>query len=288
MYLDGRQLGDELTDNSYDNDGYRFHDVLHLAIVANLGWSPVLRSLLAKKRKSKPDVDEVEDGARAKIVEEAVIKIIHSEGQKISEQRGSATHDKLLFQNHSEISFRFLESISNLTKGLEASKNQYWEWENAILQGSRVFHDLCEEGQGTVRVDLNKREISFVPDVYIDGPGTVVASGTSLVEVAKCPRPGGRFGENDSSSGFEPTEEFATKHAILDSLRVEANEENLDSISVRIFGDGVSVKASGNVQAAMWKRKVASFRTSVSKTESIVTCTAIAIALPPDNDRPSG
>jgi hypothetical protein len=284
MYHDGRQLGDELTDNSYENDGYRFHDVLHLAIVANLGWSPVLRSLLAKKRKSKPKVDEVQDGARAKIVEEAVIKIIHSEGEKISGQRVNAPPDGLLFQNHSEISFRFLDSISNLTKGLEASKNQYWEWERAILQGSKVFRDLRQEGQGTVRVDLNKREVSFVPDVYIDGPGTVVALGISVVEVANCPSLGGRIDESDPRSGFKSAEEIATKQAILDSLRIEANEENLNNLSVRVFGDGVSVKASGNVQAAMWKRKVASFRTSVSKTESIVTCAAIAIALPHGKD----
>ena len=53
---------DALTDNAYDPDGYRFHDIFHLAYAAVLDWSPVTRSLLQRKRKSDPRVDEVEDG----------------------------------------------------------------------------------------------------------------------------------------------------------------------------------------------------------------------------------
>ena len=87
MYLNGRQLGDDLTDNTYDEDGYRFHDVLHLANVAHLSWSPVMRSLMKLKRKDdrNPLLDVVEDGARAKIVEEAILKVVHSEGSEIAE-----------------------------------------------------------------------------------------------------------------------------------------------------------------------------------------------------------
>src|SRR5207244_1828121 len=47
----GQQIGDTLTDNSYEDDGYRFHDVMHFAFVAILGWSPVARKMLSKKRK---------------------------------------------------------------------------------------------------------------------------------------------------------------------------------------------------------------------------------------------
>src|SRR5206468_12617620 len=73
--LGARGVGDPLTDNAWQDDGYRFHDVFHLAHMAVLGWSPIMRSLLKRKRKSKPDVDEVEDGARAKVVEEAIAAI---------------------------------------------------------------------------------------------------------------------------------------------------------------------------------------------------------------------
>ena len=65
IYPDGKFIGDSLSDNAYVDDGYRFHDVMHLAHMAVLGWSPVMRNLLKLKRKSQPTIDEVEDGARA-------------------------------------------------------------------------------------------------------------------------------------------------------------------------------------------------------------------------------
>ena len=36
------QVGDRIDDNTEIDDGYRFHDVLHLANAAYLGWSPVI------------------------------------------------------------------------------------------------------------------------------------------------------------------------------------------------------------------------------------------------------
>lgn len=63
-YVHGKPLGDHLTDNAYVSDGYRFHDTFHFAFAAVLGWSPITRWLLNRKRKSRPEVDEVEDGVR--------------------------------------------------------------------------------------------------------------------------------------------------------------------------------------------------------------------------------
>jgi NTP pyrophosphatase (non-canonical NTP hydrolase) len=79
---DGEPLGDPLTDNAYDDDGYRFHDVMHLANMAVLGWSPVVRSLLKRKRKSVPKIDEVEDGARAIILEELVVAFVYGNARE--------------------------------------------------------------------------------------------------------------------------------------------------------------------------------------------------------------
>ena len=39
-------IGDPLTDNIEDTDGYRFHDVFHFAHAAVLHWSPTFRSLI--------------------------------------------------------------------------------------------------------------------------------------------------------------------------------------------------------------------------------------------------
>lgn len=68
----GLLVGDRLTDNHIPEDDYRFHDVFHLAHAAVLGWSPVIRALLKVKRKSKAEVDENEDGARAVLIEEGL------------------------------------------------------------------------------------------------------------------------------------------------------------------------------------------------------------------------
>ena len=52
LTLNGALLGNELTDNAYENSGYRYHDVFHLAYAAVLGWSPVRRQLMKQKRKT--------------------------------------------------------------------------------------------------------------------------------------------------------------------------------------------------------------------------------------------
>lgn len=164
MMLDGRQLGDDLTDNAYWDDGYRFHDVMHLANAAKLGWSPVLRSLMKRKRKSVPAVDEVEDGARAQIVEEAVIKAIHAEGVRLAAKRAvGLTGPAQLFPSSADISFSFLKGIRTLVVDLEVASNRASEWEAAILDGYAIFHELRIAGAGVVTVDLLERSISFEP-----------------------------------------------------------------------------------------------------------------------------
>ena len=57
LTIDGVLAGDPLQDNAYDEDGYRFHDVFHLAHAAKLGWSPVLRGKLlsATSRRTASD-----------------------------------------------------------------------------------------------------------------------------------------------------------------------------------------------------------------------------------------
>lgn len=166
MYLNGRQLGDELSDNAYDDDGYRFHDVMHLANVAKLGWSPVLRSLMKRKRKSQPTTDEVEDGARAQIVEEAVIKAIHAEGTRLAIKRDQSVVGPVrLFPSSAEITFGFLKSIRTLVVDLEVAANRYSEWEAAVIEGYDVFHRLRIAGEGTVKVDLNARSLTFDPAI---------------------------------------------------------------------------------------------------------------------------
>lgn len=271
MYLNGRRLGNELTDNSRDDDGYRFHDVMHLANATKLSWSPVLRGLMGRKRKSNPETDEVEDGARAQIVEEAVIKAIHSEGTRLAALQGRTSSDTSvhLFSNHTEITFRFLKFIHNLVGDLEVEKNRYWEWEEAIVEGHKVFHQLRCEGQGTVTVDLVGRSISFRPAVCIPLSGKVVGLGSAYVQT------------NDTPNAKGQLRELAQKRAILDALGFpEATDDDLMQLSVtEVAGCGISVKTAGRVRQAAWERKVVTFQTSVRDAQgNAIYCTALALA----------
>ena len=59
------QIGDALDDNSATDDGYRYHDIIHLSHMTVLGWSPVLRGFMGAKRKSVGDLDRVQDGSQS-------------------------------------------------------------------------------------------------------------------------------------------------------------------------------------------------------------------------------
>lgn len=277
MYLDGRRLGDELTDNAYGDDGYRFHDVVHLACVAKLGWSPVIRKLMGRKRKSDPKKDEVEDGARAQIVEEAVIKAVHSEGVRligISEE--AARRDAVrLFPKRSDITFRFLKLINSFVVGLEVHKNRFWEWEDAIFEGYALYDRLRREGQGTISLDLDARTITFRPTVAIGLKGRVAGLGSACVSDGPVPPEGA----NGSASAAVQRRNAAQKLAILEALGLTPSGDRLRALDVDELPCGsVSVKAVGEVQEAMWAHRVVCFRTTVATTGAGAThCTALAL-----------
>ena len=146
----GIQMGDRLTDNTYEETGYRFHDAIHYAFVAVLGWSPVMRSLFKLKRKSDPQKDEVEDGARAAIIEEAIVSLTYdyAEGQNLLEGQNEVDHSRI-------------KIIQKLSKGLEVSQCQPWEWKKAILKGYEMFRLLKANKGGKLILDLEKRDIFY-------------------------------------------------------------------------------------------------------------------------------
>lgn len=268
MYYQGRQLGDELTDNAYDDDGYRFHDVMHLANLAKLGWSPVVRGLLGRKRKSDQDADEVEDGARAKIVEEAVIKAIHSEGDRLAQLRGPQPSQTpvRLFLGPRDITFRFLKFIQTLVSGLEVQANRYWEWEEAIIEGHEVFYRLRCEGQGTVNIDLEKRTIAFRPEVSVDLAGRVAGIGSATAQIK----------DKDAVTARE----LAQKLALLSALNVSISNGALDDFALTELGDGrICVKATGVVRQAMWSKEIVAFKTTVVPVGTMeLHATALALS----------
>ena len=143
-------IGDALTDNSHNDDGYRFHDVFHLAYAAVLGWSPVCRALLKRKRKSNAKVDEVEDGARAIIIEEAISILVFNQGE-----------DRGWYADKSSVDIGLLKVIRRICSGLEVRACTAKQWQDAICQGYAAFMELKKNGGGDVSVDLAKQRITY-------------------------------------------------------------------------------------------------------------------------------
>lgn len=143
-------IGDRLTDNAWEQDDYRFHDVFHLAYAAILGWSPVQRSLFKVKRKSRRAIDENEDGARANLIEEGLSTWIFNHGVR-----------NQYFRSVESLDYGLLKSVQELIRGFEVESRPLWQWERAILEGFRVFRELQTHRQGIVIADLKERSITF-------------------------------------------------------------------------------------------------------------------------------
>lgn len=147
-FVDGALAGAQLTDNAYEDDGYRYHDAFHLAYAAILGWSPVLRKLWNCKRKSNKVIDEVEDGGRAQVIEEGIAALVFS-GAK----------DREYYANVDHIDSSVLRVIKKMTSHLEVSVRSYRDWQDAILAGYRVFRALQEHRGGYVHLSLREHRI---------------------------------------------------------------------------------------------------------------------------------
>ena len=148
----GITIGDRLTDNKTEHDDYRFHDVFHLAFAVHLHWSPVLRSLFRLKRKSKPEIDENQDGARASLIEEGVSTFIFGRGL-----------DRRLFEGAKQVDYDLLKLISEFVRGYEVERCALWQWERAILDGFSVFRDLKKHRRGYVDANLAMHTLIFRP-----------------------------------------------------------------------------------------------------------------------------
>jgi NTP pyrophosphatase (non-canonical NTP hydrolase) len=148
----GLFIGDRLTDNIMLPDDYRFHDVFHYAYAAVLGWSPVMRALLRRKRKSEARIDEGQDSARATLIEEGVATYVFGVAKDFDFFDG---------QKPGDLSFTFLKSVRQFVRGYEVDRLPLWLWEEAILQGNEAFRFLRMRRRGTLKVDLIKRSMTI-------------------------------------------------------------------------------------------------------------------------------
>ncbi|PWB80638.1 MAG: hypothetical protein C3F11_17405 [Methylocystaceae bacterium] len=160
-----RKLGATLTDNDHDGDGYRFHDVMHIAFAVHLGWSPNLRAFMGLKRRSSAATDEVEDGGRAKILEEAVILEIHRGAEEFEDyfRKAGKPIQGSPYDYPDAMSFEFLRRLHELCGGHEVYKNPKQDWERAIREGYNCYYRLRAANGGIIAVDMIKRTLAFRP-----------------------------------------------------------------------------------------------------------------------------
>lgn len=149
LTCDGRQVGDPITNASHIADGYCFHDIFHLSYAAVLGWSPVMRSLLKRKRRSNPDTDEAEDGGRAIVIEEGIAALVFAYASR---------HNYLDGKNH--VDNDILDTIQGMVAHLEVGAHRAADWEKAIVTGFAAWRRLRRQGGGTVHLDLDAQTLT--------------------------------------------------------------------------------------------------------------------------------
>ena len=151
MEINGVSTGDHLRDNRYIEDGYRFHDVFHLAYASVLGWSPTVRSLMKRKRKSNPKVDEVEDGGRAIAIEEGIAAMVFSYAEPRNFLNGIEALD-----------YQLIRTIKDMTAHLEVANRDMRDWEKAIFSGFEIWRQIRVNGNGLIRADLEQGTIALI------------------------------------------------------------------------------------------------------------------------------
>ena len=149
--IDGVKFGDPLRDNRDEDDGYRFHDICHLSYASVLGWSPTLRALLRRKRKSDPRVDEVEDGGRAIVIEEGISAMVFSYAERRNFLEGAEG-----------VNSDLLRTIKDMTSHLEVSARTEGEWERAIMNGFDIWRQVKANGKGQIHANLEQGIIEMV------------------------------------------------------------------------------------------------------------------------------
>lgn len=154
MKLNNVFIGDALNNNHRDDDGYKYHDVFHLAFATVLHWSPTFRALIKHKRKSNPQIDETEDSGRAIVIEEGLSAWLFAKHKL----------DKIDLTNENNITYGMLKTIREFVHGYEVEKCPLQLWVSAITQGYSVFNQLSSHKGGIVKCDLVNRKITFLPN----------------------------------------------------------------------------------------------------------------------------
>ncbi len=153
---DGQQVGDIVDDNEYREDFYRFHDVIHIGFMAAFRWSPVFRKLLGLKRKSDPTTDRVEDGAKARDIEEAMSRLIFLYFE----------HNDFL-EHATSVDTSFLKQLRLFSGEREIGWVTGRGWQDMMLQTAAAIRGMIAASKqgngGKLIADMNARTVEFRP-----------------------------------------------------------------------------------------------------------------------------
>lgn len=150
IFNEETQVGDIINDNSYENDFYRYHDVFHYTFAAMLGWSPCSRAMMKRKRKSNPKIDEIEDGARATITEEAISLILFNDAKRKN------------FYEDQKVTKDLIKQIRSMVEIFEVRDKTEEDWEVAITKGYELFRKLKQNGGGKIIFNTLDKSVSFM------------------------------------------------------------------------------------------------------------------------------
>ena len=152
IFVNGERFGSPIRDNHYEDDYYRYHDVFHFSYATILGWSPTARGLMHRKRRSNEKVNEIEDGGRAIVIDEAISALVFEHAKIHNYYDGITTLDEKL-----------LQTIRLLTGHLEVKRASLKEWEQAILTGFKIWRIMRDTKQGRIVCNLHEKTMMFEP-----------------------------------------------------------------------------------------------------------------------------
>ena len=142
--IGGRHVGAPLTDNNYVDDGYRFHDVFHLALAVYVGWSPTLRHLM-RLTTHKGGKGRKEDGT----LDEGIVALIFSRVQSLN-----------FLQSGERVEPWIIHRLQEMTKRMDVPHGAAANWEWAITEGTRVWLQIRKNRGGSIETDFDRRTMT--------------------------------------------------------------------------------------------------------------------------------
>lgn len=148
LSVNNRSAGRPLGDHGRE-EGSRWHNALHLAFSACLGWSPVVRTMLHLERLSDPLAANIEDGPNARAAEEQIAWAAFLDARA----RG--------WYVHTGPGQPLLRRIRDLTARLEVGDRTEREWRHAVRSGVDCMRQLAAADGGVLYGDMALGTLSY-------------------------------------------------------------------------------------------------------------------------------